>query len=177
MIALIFDTETTGIPKHPRAKDSVQPRVIEWGGALYDSAAKAVVREHHVIINPKQPLEEIITKITGLTDDDLADQPEFREVLGPLREMFSAADALVAHNLPFDHTMMELELARCGEREWPWPRYNVCTVQEHAEEWGRRPKLLELYQHYTGEPLAQTHRALDDVMALVRVCELSGVLE
>lgn len=177
MIALIFDVETTGLVKHPRSKDSVQPRVIEWGGVLYDTAKKAVVREHHVIINPKQPLEPIITKITGLTDDDLADQPEFHEVLGPLREMFSAADALVAHNLPFDHTLMELELARCGEEDWPWPRRNVCTVQEHAEEWGRRPKLLELYHHYTGEPLAQTHRALDDVMALVKVCELSGVLD
>ena len=177
MLALVFDTETTGLVKHPRAKDEVQPRIIEWGGVLYDSAAKAVVREHHVIVNPKQPLEEIITKITGLTDADLADQPEFREVLGPLREMFAAADALVAHNLPFDHNLMELELARCGERNWPWPRHNVCTVQEHAEEWGRRPKLLELYQHYTGEPLAQSHRALEDVMALVKVCELSGVLE
>lgn len=177
MIALVFDVETTGLVKHPRAKDSVQPRIIEWGGVLYDSAAKEVVREHHVVINPKQPLEPIITKITGLTDEDLADQPEFHEVLGPLREMFAAADALVAHNLPFDHNLMELELARCGEREWPWPRHNVCTVQEHAEEWGRRPKLLELYQHYTGEPLAQTHRALDDCHALLKVCELSGVLE
>ena len=153
MIALIFDCETTGLVKHPRAKDAVQPRIIEWGGVLYDSAAKAVVREHHVIVNPKQPLEAIITKITGLTDEDLAD------------------------HLPFDHNLMELELARCGERNWPWPRHNVCTVQEHAEEWGRRPKLLELYQHYTGEPLAQSHRALEDVMALVKVCELSGVLE
>ena len=173
MIALIFDTETTGIPRHPRAKE--QPRIIEWGGALVDSDG-AVLRELDLLIDPEEPLEAIITKITGLTDEALAGQPKFAEVIPQLREMFSAADAVVAHNLPFDSTLMELELARAGIAEWPWPARQICTVQEHAEEWGRRPKLLELYEHYVGEKLEQKHRALDDVMALAAVARASGVL-
>jgi len=52
----------------------------------------------------------------------------------------------------------------------------LCTVQEHAEEWGFRPKLTQLYEHYTGEALQQTHRALDDVRGLVVVCKAAGVL-
>lgn len=175
MIALIFDTETTGLPKHPDAKDEVQPRIIEWGGVLANEEGE-ILAELNVLMNPGQKLEEIITKITGLTDEDLADQPSFAERAAELRPFFHRADVLIAHNLPFDRTLMELELKRAGIRDWPWPPRMLCTVQEHAEEWGRRPKLLELYQHYTGEPLDQKHRALDDVIALTKVCKLSGVL-
>lgn len=175
-MTLVFDTETTGIPRHPRAKDSVQPRIIEWGGVLVNEHGD-VLDELDVLINPGQPLPPEITKITGITDDDLDGQPTFPEVAPQLRNMFERADTLLAHNLPFDRTMMELDLARAGITDWPWPPRNVCTVQEHAEEWGYRPNLKKLYQWYFNEPLAQSHRALDDVHALARIAIAAGVLK
>jgi len=36
--------------------------------------------------------------------------------------------------------------------------------------------LTELFQHYTGRPLAQSHRAIDDVRALKEICVAAGVL-
>jgi hypothetical protein len=33
---------------------------------------------------------------------------------------------------------------------------------------GFRPKLLDVYEHILGEPLAQTHRALEDVEAMFK---------
>lgn len=176
MTALIFDTETTGIPKHPAAKDEVQPRIIEWGGVLVNEHGE-VLDELDVLINPGQPLPDEIIKITGLTDEDLVDQPRFSALAETLRPMFAAADLLIAHNLPFDRTMMELDLARAGITDWPWPPRNVCTVQEHAEEWGYRPNLKKLYQWYFNEPLAQKHRALDDVHALARIAIAAGVVK
>ena len=175
MIALIFDTETTGLPKHPNAKDTVQPRIIEWGGVLADQDGH-ILDQLDILINPGQKLEAIITKITGLTDEDLAGEPGFKTRAPDIRALFAQADVLVAHNLPFDHGLMGMELKRAGIVDWPWPRRMICTVQEHAEEWGYRPKLLELYEHYMGKPLSQKHRALDDVLALVEVCNASGVL-
>lgn len=177
MIALLFDTETTGLPLHDRAKDAVQPAIIEWGGALVNGAGE-VLEELDVLINPGVKLPAKITKITGLTDEDLATAPRFPEVAERLHGMFERADTLIAHNLPFDSFLMRLDLKRAGLlSSWPWPARNICTVQEHAEEWGRRPKLTELYQHYTGEKLAQTHRALDDVMALLRIVQEAGILK
>jgi DNA polymerase III epsilon subunit-like protein len=176
MITLIFDTETTGLVKHPLAKDSIQPQIIEWAGILVDENAE-VIQELELLINPGCPLPQEITKITGLTDEDLADKPSFKEVARLIQNMFEMADALLAHNLPFDSNMMKLELRRLGLLEsWPWPRLNICTVQEHAEEWGYRPKLKELYEWYTGQPLDQKHRALDDVRTLAIVAKQSGVL-
>lgn len=176
MISLVFDTETTGLPKHPNAKDGVQPRIIEFAAALVDERGE-VLDTVDRLINPGMPLEAIITKITGLTDEILADEHPFPVVLPDIAAFFRRADRMIAHNLPFDSTLLEMELARHGIEEFPWPRDALCTVQEHAEEWGRRPKLKELYEHYMGKPLDQKHRALDDVLALVDVCRESGVLE
>lgn len=175
MLALVFDTETTGLVKHPSAKMSVQPKIIEFGAALVDEEGR-VVDEMNLIIDPQEPIEPIITKITGLTDDDLRGKPTFADVAPQIAALFSRADAMIAHNLPFDSTLIELELKRNNIEEWPWPPIQICTVQEHAEEWGRRPKLEELYQHAKGEPANQTHRALGDVYLLVEVCKIQGVL-
>ena len=177
MIHLIFDNETTGLVLHPAAKDCNQPRIIEWGGLLVNEKGEEL-GELDLLINPGIPLSPQIVKITGITDDDLRDAPLFAECITQIHKMFAAAEVLIAHNLPFDHRMMELDLARSGASEgWPWPRLNICTVQEHAEEFGHRPKLTELYEHYTGHPLAQSHRALDDVRALKTVCMAAGVLK
>lgn len=174
MIFLVYDTETTGLPLHPHSNMDKQPRIIEFGAALVDEDGE-VQHEYNVLINPEEPLDEKITKITGLTDEDLLDQPTFPAAAREIRKLFAKADVLVAHNLPFDAYLVELELLRHDMDDWPWPRYNLCTVQEHVDEWGRRPRLIELYEDTFGEPLAQTHRALDDVHALVAICQHKGI--
>jgi DNA polymerase III epsilon subunit-like protein len=175
-IQVLRKLSPTGLPKHPAAKDSVQPRGIEFGGILIDEEFNEL-ETLELLINPHQPLEDIIVKITGLTDNDLKDQPTFLEVAPAMEAIFAEADALVAHNAPFDRTILELELARNGITEWPWPKYDICTVQEHAELFGFRPSLVVLYQHLFGEPPNQVHRALDDVRILVDVFKKSGIME
>lgn len=175
MISLVFDTETTGIPLHPDADDKLQPRIIEFGGILVDSDGNEL-DSIEVLIDPQQQIEQIITKITGITNADLRGQPIFIERAPELRPFFAEADALIAHNLPFDYRMVDMELSRNHVRNWPWPELMVCTVQEHSEEWGKFPKLQDLYKYYTGNVLHQTHRALDDVRALVEVAKCAGVL-
>lgn len=175
-VALIFDTETTGLPLHPKAKDSLQPRIIEFGAALVNFENGDVLATESILINPGVPLPEVITKITGLTDDMLRDEPLFRDVAPRLEPMFAKADVIIAHNLPFDKRMMRLELARIGRLDdWPWPAVELCTVAEHMDTFGRRMKLKELYKYYNEKPLAQTHRALDDVMALASICRECGI--
>lgn len=175
MKLLTIDWETTGLPLHPDAKDSVQPRGIEFAAVLSDETGE-VLDSDTILINPHQKLDPKITKITGITDDDLKDAPSFPDVAETINDYFERADALVAHNLPFDYTITRLEAWRAGLLEtWSWPAINICTVQEFAEDWGKRPRLVDLYAHFMGKPLQQTHRALDDVEALVSVCVTTGV--
>lgn len=170
--ALIFDTETTGLLPHPDAPLNEFPRIIEFGGVLMSTEDGSILEEAQILINPGVPLEPIITKITGLTDEDLAGEPPIGEFFPALERLFREAGCLVAHNLPFDRGVLTSELLRAERLEgWPWPAKNVCTVGLYKEVWGRNPKLLELYEYVIGEPLAQTHRALDDVKAMVEIIQ------
>lgn len=173
-LVLVFDTETTGLLLHPDAPLAKQPRIIELGAALLNPAGE-VVETLSQLINPGEPLSEEIIKITGIRDADLADAPTFAQCLPQLRHVFGQACAVFAHNLPFDRGMLRNELARADVVEFPWPRQEHCTVGLHREAWGRNPKLTELYAATTGRPLPQTHRALDDVMALVEIVVQLGL--
>lgn len=166
---LVFDTETTGLTLHPHAETRKQPRMIEFGAALLHPHNGKVEDTWNVLINPGEPLPPVITKITGITDDDLRDASPFAAALPAMRMMFQQATCVVAHNLPFDRAILRGELARLDVFDFPWPRHEICTVGLYKDAWGRNPKLTELYADVMGKPLAQTHRALDDVMALVEI--------
>jgi hypothetical protein len=168
---IVFDTETTGLTLHPHAEVRKQPRMIEFGAALLDLNTGEVRDTMNILINPQEPLTPEIIKITGITDDELKDAYPFSTALPAIRLMFGQATCVMAHNLPFDRAILRGELARLNELEFPWPEREICTVGLHKDDWGRNPKLIELYAATMGKPLAQTHRALDDVMALVEIIQ------
>jgi DNA polymerase-3 subunit epsilon len=163
----VFDTETTGLTLHPDAEHNKQPRCIEFGAVLLSSETGEILEERSQLINPGEALEAIITKITGITDADLKDAPSFAQVAHDIAAMFGRAGTMMAHNLPFDKAIIRGELARLPSMEFPWPENGICTVGLFKDEWGRNPKLTELYEELMGKPLPQTHRALDDVRAMV----------
>lgn len=169
--ALIFDTETTGLTLHPDARLELQPRMIEFGGVLMSLADGSITEEISILINPGCTLPAEIVKITGITDDDLRDAPSFIDSMPQLRRVFAEAAAVVAHNLPFDRAILRGELLRAKIGDFPWPARETCTVGLYRAEWGRNPRLIELYESVMGRPLAQTHRALDDVKAMVEIIQ------
>ena len=167
---LVYDTETTGLLKPDVSDLKAQPKVIEFAVAELNEKYD-LIGQHVWLINPGEPLSEVITKITKLTDADLRDKPSFIEVLPEIERVFLGADRLIAHNQPFDIGMLTNELKRLGrEFAFPYPPNQLCTVQLAADMiFGRRAKMTELYEKVMGVPLAQTHRAMDDVMALVDI--------
>lgn len=168
MLTVVFDVETTGLTLHPKAELAKQPRIIEFGAVkLGDSGEE--VDAFSILINPGMEIEPEITKITGLTNDDLRDAPKFPEAVETIRKAFAGTGLMVAHNLNFDESLLRFDLERAGVEDFPWPRNKLCTVTAYAEEWGRRPRLIELFEAKLGRKYAQTHRALDDVRAL---CEI-----
>lgn len=175
--AVVWDTETTGLTLHDDAPDERQPRMIEFGGVLIDDRG-AELDSLSLLVNPGIPLEPVITKVTGLTDEDLKDAPRFPEVADEITTFMARADIQVAHNLPFDESILNMELRRnnvLGLSAF-LPRQKLCTAQTYAELWGKRPRLIQLYEKVMGEPLAQTHRALDDSRALAEIVVKEGLI-
>ena len=162
----IFDTETTGLPKPTSAPLDKQPAIIEVGVLLCDYNG-VIVEEFNSLVNPGCLISEEITKITGITNEDLVNKPSFAELLPALVAMFELADIAVAHNAAFDVGMFNFELQRLHVVDFPWPDDIICTVEEYKPQWGgKRPRLIQLYEKIIGVPLEQTHRALDDAKAL-----------
>jgi DNA polymerase III epsilon subunit-like protein len=134
------------------------------------SADGQVVDEIGQLIDPEQPLTDEITKITGIKDSDLIGQPTLERALPVLRRAFAAADVMLTHNLPFDEGVLRMNLRRIGALgDWRWPSAKFCSVQLFRDEWGRNPRLIELYERKLSRPYPQTHRALDDARALAEV--------
>lgn len=170
MKAIIFDTETTGLLLPSSAPLEKQPRIIELGAILV-STETGIVGELTQLINPEMEISAEITKITGITNEDLVGKPTFKEYLPTLRAFFDGADMLICHNAPFDSGMLRNDLKRAGCDDFPWPAETICTAQEYTPVVGKRPRLLQLYEIIMGKPLAQTHRALDDAMAVYEILD------
>lgn len=163
----IIDFETTGLTKAPAAPLRVQPRAIEFACCAINERGETLT-ECVQLINPQQSLPPEITKITGITDEDLADAPPFKHAWPKMLTALSGTDLMVAHNVTFDADILSYELQRLG-RDWPyWPPL-VCTVELFEPLWGYRPRLVELYSAVLGKEYEQSHRALDDVRALKEI--------
>ncbi len=177
MLFGVFDTETTGLPLHRDADLRHQPKVIEFGGIITDG--HEIISSSDFICNPEQPIEQIITDITGLTDDVLSTYDPFRCHLEQLADYFAKCDVIISHNLSFDKGMMVFDTMRVGKRlrdiEWDG-QIELCTVEQTFHQYGRRMRLQELYALLVG-PYVQKHRALDDVRLLHEVCQKIGLYE
>ena len=168
MHTVIFDTETTGLLK-PSANDvDEQPEIIELHAVKIDEEWN-MVDEWNSLFKPKYPVTDEITRITGLTNEDLKDAPAFGDKVDSLAEFFTGADEMVAHNLGFDRSMLANELIRVDRLiKFPWPRIHICTVEMAMPIEQRRINLSNLHNYATGSGFDGAHRAKEDVYALVR---------
>ena len=167
---VILDCETTELLMPEVADLASQPHIIEIAMLKMTDDYKEVDR-YEALINPGVPIDdEQHKKITGLSNADLADAPAFIELLDELRTFFLGEGKMIAHNLEFDLGMLVVELRRVGQEfAFPYPPQQVCTVVNTKHLKGKRLKLTELYEMKIGKPYKQTHRAMDDVLALAEI--------
>lgn len=167
---IVYDTETTGLVKHPDAPLAKQPRVIEFGAAALSLADGRVIKKFKQLINPGEEISAEITGITSITNDDVKDAPSFAKAWASVIAPFlNKGTVLLAHNEPFDHAVIDYELRR-AKKTFKWPQ-SFCTISLYRERWGRDMKLTELYAGFVGKELDQKHRALSDVEAVVEIVQ------
>lgn len=176
MLFAVIDTETTGLLKHPSVSAAEQPRVIEFAGILTDG--DDILDELVFRANPGEPLEAIITKITGITDEALSVEGPFAGSVGKLTEFLSKAQCAIAHNMSFDSGMLNVECARMhiDLDDIGMPKLRICTVEQTMPHFGRRMKLGELFERAVG-PIKNAHTAMGDVRMLHEVCKVYGIYD
>ena len=168
MLITIYDTETTGLLKPDAVGVKEQPYIAEFYGCTINEDFE-IVRELDTFIKPPIPLSEEITKITGITNDMVANAPTFADVYPELCHLYEGVRCLVAHNASFDVSMLANELIRIDKLiHFPWPMHHICTIERSHHIKGHRLSLTKLHEHAFNKPFTGAHRAKVDVFALVR---------
>lgn len=161
---IAFDTETTGLS--PFDGD----RIIEFGAVVLTVGAEGRVIdvEHHDwLFNPGIPIPPKVVQLTGISDDDVADKPEFDTRAGQIRSLLKSG-ICVAHNYAFDRSMLVAELDRCGlSFPDPFAEIDTLALSQRMFPDASSHKLEHLCKTLDVE-LRQAHRATDDAEACGR---------
>jgi DNA polymerase-3 subunit epsilon len=181
MRALIFDTETTGMvnwkapPEHPSQPDLVQiaMMLVETEGWQVKSKVSLIIQlADGVTIEPEAE------KTHGISSETCA-----RYGVAPIvavslfNQLCMQSDAIVAHNMSFDESIMKTALFRLGNKpDRMQGKKLVCTKEATTEilklpgNYGYKwPTLAEAYRHYTGLEIVGAHDALADTEACLAV--------
>lgn len=112
---VFVDLETTGA-------DPVRDRITEIGIVEVTPTGSA---SWSTLVNPGTPIPEFIRRLTGISDNMVADAPPFEAVAGELLERLGGA-LFVAHNARFDYGFLRNEFRRAGRR---FQADVLCTVK------------------------------------------------
>jgi DNA polymerase III epsilon subunit-like protein len=164
-LTLIFDVETTGLVRVGPSPLNLQPFVIEFACVVVDKEMR-IVHSYATKVNPGRPISDQITKITGITNEQLKDAPTFGVLFEKIKGFIDICEKVVAHNVAFDCKVMDCDAARI-ERSIKWPK-KVCTVEATEHFKGFRMNLMALHEHLFAEPFKSAHTAMGDVDALYR---------
>lgn len=171
MEIIVLDTETTGLVRPEPTALNFQPFMTEIYACKLDEDFN-FISEIEFLVKPPIPITAEITKITGITDELLADKPSFFEVHKDIRKFFCGADAVVGQNIGFDMSILHYELFRHDlERKFCWPERHICTIESSYHYKNKRLSLQKLHEELFGEGFKDAHRAKTDVMATVRCFE------
>lgn len=153
---VIFDFETTGL-------DIRTARIIEIGAIKYIN--KKEIDRLSFLINPGILISDEITKVTGITNDMLIDQPNFQSILPKFHDFLRGCVGL-AHNAEFDVGMLYHESNRLGIS----CDYTVFCSLKMARELVKieRRNLDALAQHY-GLVFESRHRSIGDILVTAGV--------
>lgn len=149
---IIYDTEGTALLEPEIAPLVQQPQMVEFAGIKLDDKTLKEKSRLHFRVKPTIPLPELFTKITKITNEDVAGCPPFIAKYLDLCKFFLGEQIMVAHNLSYDAGLMKYELIRLGKLTYfPWPFTYICTAEVSESIHGYKMGLGDLYLKARGK--------------------------
>ncbi|WP_413511247.1 DNA polymerase III subunit alpha [Myroides odoratus] len=179
---LIFDTETTGLPKSwsaPLTDTDNWPRCVQIAWQLHDDMGRLVEHQDYIIKPTGFNIPYDAERIHGISTELAQEQGiDLEEALAKFNIALSKAHFVVGQNIGFDVNIMGCELHRMGvdSRLTKMPVLDTCTevTAELLKLPGGRggrfklPTLTELHTYLFGDAFAEAHNATADVEATTR---------
>lgn len=182
LMYLIFDTETTGLPKRwdaPITDVDNWPRCIQIAWQLHDAMGNCIDHQDYLLKPEGFNIPYDAEKVHGISTELAEEKGESLEfVLKKFNEVLDKTKFVVGQNVKFDLNIMGAEFMRedIANPLQELPILDTCT--EHTAELckipgGRGgkfklPTLTELHEFLFKEPFAEAHNATADVEATTR---------
>ena len=179
---LIFDTETTGLPKRwdaPISDSDNWPRCIQIAWQLHDEMGNCIEHQDYLVKPEGFNIPYDAEKIHGISTE-LAEKEgiSLQEVLEKFNIALSKTKFIVGQNVGFDVNIMGAEFYRANLNNdlQELPVLDTCTetTAELCQIPGGRggkfklPTLTELHEHLFGVGFNEAHNATADVEATTR---------
>ena len=179
---LIFDTETTGLPKKwaaPISDTDNWPRCIQIAWQLHDGMGNLIEHQDYLVQPEGFNIPYDAERIHGISTE-LAQQQgvSLQEVLEKFNIALSKTKFIVGQNVGFDVNIMGCEFYRLGidSPMTQMPVLDTCTevtaslLKLPGGRGGKfkLPTLTELHQYLFNQPFAEAHNATADVEATTR---------
>jgi len=148
-----LDIETTGL--NPETDGIIEIGAVRFKGDRVED-------EWHSLINPGQRIPAFITRLTGITDAMVRDQPTIHQVRHELAAFVGDAPVL-GHNVLFDLSFLRIHGILRGNE--PLDTYEMAAVlmpNAGRYQLGALAQALNI-------PMPATHRALDDARVTQKV--------
>ena len=179
---LIFDTETTGLPRNwsaPITNTDNWPRCIQIAWQLHDELGNLIEYQDYIVKPEGFNIPFDAERIHGISTE-LAQQDGIylKEVLEKFNIALSKSKFIVGQNVGFDVNIMGCEFHRMGIQSPmnSMPVLDTCTevtaslLKLPGGRGGKfkLPTLTELHKYLFGVPFSEAHNATADVEATTR---------
>ncbi len=160
---IFFDLETTGVST---SKD----RIVEI--SILKIHPNQIEESKTVVVNPEMPIPKEVSKIHGITDEDVKDKPTFKQIAKDIYSFIRSCDIAGFNSNLFDVPLLVEEFLRTGmtkdEIDSIFKESNFVDVQVifHKKE---QRTLSAAYKFYCKEELKNAHSAEADVRATYEV--------
>lgn len=157
---VFFDLETTGV-------DSASDRIVEISMIKIEVDGKKTVKTRR--INPECHIPEEATEVHGITDEDVAGEPTFKQIAKSLAQFIEGCDFGGFNSNRFDLPLLVEEFMRAGV-DVDFRKRKFVDVQTifHRKE---QRTLVAAYKFYCDKDLENAHSAEADTMATYEVLE------
>ncbi len=179
---LIYDTETTGLPKDwkaPLTDSDNWPRLVQLAWQLHDENGKLINRGNQIVYPDGFDIPFTAAKVHGITTERAQKEGiPLNEVIDEFLVDLEKADFVVGHNIEFDINIVGAELIREQLDEKQLTDKSLIDTKDESTNYcaipgGRGgkfkwPTLTELYTKLFGKGFGDAHDAAYDVDATAK---------
>ncbi|WP_447950876.1 DNA polymerase III subunit alpha [Chryseobacterium koreense] len=179
---LIFDTETTGLPKNfnaPLTDSENWPRMVQIAWQLHDKDGNLLENQDYIIKPEGFDIPFKASRIHGISTK-LANEEgrDLMEVLEEFQQVLKKAEIVAGHNIDFDYKIvgaefyrknLENSLSEIPSADTMLQGTEFCRLPGGKSGKFKSPKLQELFKILFDEEFDEAHNAAADVNATAQI--------